>query len=198
MPAREAAPKRGAAPGLAGVVTLADLSSDLVLGRTHLVILAAHRSNADCELLAENLIADALARGLSAALVDAGSGRPSQEPGLTDLSIEAASFGDVVQKSADNSFAEISWGQQRAVARHSARPFTLVEALGDIYEVVVLLTGRVGLSSTLPMFEGLDGRLVLVASDEDDADAVARSREDLLDAGFANVEVAAVAARVAA
>jgi len=181
-----------------GVIALADLSSDLVLGRTHLVILAAHRSNTDCEMLAEELVADALARGLSVALVDAGSARPGAEPGLTDLSIDAARFGDVVQKSADNSFAEVPWGRGSAVDSQSSKPLTLVEALGDIYEVVVLMTGRVGATSSLPMFDGLDGRLVLVAGDDDDFDAVSETRERLLAAGFERCEVAAAPARVAA
>ena len=181
-----------------GIIALADLTSDLVLGRTHLVILAAHRSHADCEALAEELVGDALARGLSVALVDAGSGRASDEVGLTDLSVNAATFGDVVHKSADNSFAEIPWGRGRAISRQSAKPLTLIEALGDIYEVVVLMTGRVGMASTLPLFEGLEGRVVLIAGDEDDFEAVADTREQLLDAGFGTVEIASVPARAAA
>ena len=181
-----------------GMIALSDLAADLVLGRTHLVVLAGHRSSADCEALAEELVGDALSRGLSVALVDAGSTRQSEEPGLTDLSIEAASFGDVVHKSADNSFAEVPWGRGRIIARQSAKPLTLVEALGDIYEVVVLNTGRVGAGSTLPLFEGLNGRLVLIAGDEDDFDAVAETRSQLLDAGFDTVEIAALPARVAA
>lgn len=184
--------------GIPGVVPLSALSSDLVLGRTHLLILAAHKDNADCAALAEELISHALGRGLSVALIDAGSARTGDEPGLADLSIGAASFGDVVQKSADNSFAEVAWGQGRIIDRTSGKPLTLVEALGDIYEVVVLMTGRVGKASTLPMFQGLDGRLVLVASDEDDLGAVARTREHLQDAGFGRCEVAAAPARVAA
>lgn len=189
-----AAPPRRELPRVA----LSDLSSDLVLGRTHLVTLAAHRAHADCRALAEELVHHALARGLSVALVDAGSGRPGDDLGLTDLSVDAASFGDVVQKSADNSFAEVPWGQGGSIDPQSAKPLTLVEALGDIYEVVVLLTGRVGASSTLPLFGSLDGRLVLVAGDEDDLDAVARTRERLLAAGFDRCEVAAAPARVAA
>lgn len=181
-----------------GMIALSDLAADLVLGRTHLVVLAGHRSSADCEALAEELVGDALSRGLSVALVDAGSTRQSEEPGLTDLSTEAASFGDVVHKSADNSFAEVPWGRGRIIARQSAKPLTLVEALGDIYEVVVLNTGRVGAGSTLPLFEGLNGRLVLIAGDEDDFDAVAETRSQLLDAGFDTVEMAALPARVAA
>ena len=181
-----------------GVIAVADLASDLVLGRTHLLILAAHRSNADCEALAEELVGDALARGLSVALVDAGSGRPAMTPVSPISASNAATFGDVVHKSADNSFAEIPWGRGRAISRQSAKPLTLIEALGDIYEVVVLMTGRVGMASTLPLFESLEGRLVLIAGDEDDFEAVADTREQLLDAGFRTVEIASVPARVAA
>jgi hypothetical protein len=39
---------------------------------------------------------------------------------------------------------------------------TLIEALSDIYEVVVVATGRVGLGSALPVFTGVKARLVLV------------------------------------
>ena len=179
-------------------VALADLSSDLELGRTHLLILAAHRASADCEALADELVTTALARGLSVALVDAGSGRLSDAPGLAELSVDAVSFGDVVQKSADNSYAEVSWGQGRTIDTNSPKPLTLVEALGDIYEVVVLMTGRVGPSSILPLFRHLDGRLVLVAGDDEDIDSVALTRERLLGAGFDRCEVTAIPARVAA
>lgn len=181
-----------------GTTASSDLSSDLVLGRTHLLILAAHANNADCEMLAEKLVTDSLARGLSVALIDAGSARAGDEPGLADLSLDAASFGDVVQKSADNSFAEVPWGQGRIIDRKSTKPLTLVEALGDIYEVVVLMTGRVGATSTLPLFDELDGRLVLVAGGDDDFDAVNQTRERLLSAGFQRCEIVAAPTRVAA
>lgn len=181
-----------------GLTTISELSADLVFGRTHLLLLAAHSANADCEALAEELIGDALARGLSAALVDAGSGRVTAEPGLSDLSAGEASFGDVVQKSADNSFAEVSWGQLDSISRQSGKPLTLVEALGDIYEVVIILTGRLGPRSTLPLFESLDSRLVLVAGDGDDFGDVSTRRQQLLGAGLAKVDIAAIPARDAA
>jgi uncharacterized protein involved in exopolysaccharide biosynthesis len=181
-----------------GLTTVSELSSDLVFGRTHLLLLAAHSAVGDCEALAEELIGDALGRGLSAALIDAGSGRLTDELGLSDLSADVASYGDVVQKSADNSFAEVPWGQQQKISRRSGKPLTLVEALGDIYEVVIVMTGRLGAGSTLPMFEGLDGRLVLVAGDGDDFGDVSARRQQLLQSGFAQVDIAAIPARVAA
>lgn len=186
------------AEAIPDLLSMSTLAADVGLGRTHLVLLAAHRRHAECEAVAEELVAEALGRGLSVALVDAGSARISEELGLSDLSGDVASFGDVVHKSADNSFAEIPWGRTPSLQRQSKKPVTLVEALGDIYEVVVLLTGRVGMNSTLPMFAGMNGRVVLVADVEDDSDAVADSRAQLLEAGFKTVEVARGPARVAA
>lgn len=181
-----------------GALNRDELTADLVQGRTHLVVLAGSGANADCDSLAMDLVEDALAQGLSVALVDAGSGLPTDEPGLTDLSHEAASFGDVVHKSDDNSFAEVPWGQQRSLNRKSQRPLTLVEALGDIYEVVVLMTGRLEAGSTLPMFDSLGGRLVLVPGRDEDLDSIAATRDQLLDVGFATVEIADLPARAAA
>lgn len=183
---------------VSGMVDFETLTSDLVLGRTQLVILAAHDSNLACEVLAEQLVGDALSRGLSVALVDAGSGRETEEPGMTDLSAEDASFGDVVHKSADNSFAEVPWGQGRRIVQRSTRPLTLVEALGDIYEVVVLMTGPVNAKSSLPMFDSLEGRLVLVADEDDDIEEVAETRQQLIEDGFGRVEIASASSRVAA
>ncbi|ODT74805.1 MAG: hypothetical protein ABS76_35865 [Pelagibacterium sp. SCN 64-44] len=173
------------------ILTGEKLAADLVLGKTHLLLLAAHGTHADCEALAEELVHAAIGRGLSVALIDAGSGRVGTETGLTDLSADAASFGDVVHKSADNSFAEVVWGQGQSIAPSSSKPFTLVEALGDIYEVVVVMTGRVGRMSSLPVFKGLDGRLVLVAGNTDEPEAVSATRARLRDAGYADCDIVA-------
>lgn len=193
-----AATRAAKARATIGQVRLAELASDMVLGRAHLVMLAAHRSNADCEVLAEELVGNAIARGLSVAVIDAGSTRQGDVPGLTDLSAGTASFGDVVQKSADNSFAEVQWGMGRTISRSSNKPLTLVEALGDIYEVVVLMTGKVGMTSSLPFFDGLEGRLLLVAGASDDLESVVETRQVLIDAGFPHCEIAAAPSRVAA
>jgi polysaccharide biosynthesis transport protein len=175
-----------------------DLSADVALGRTRLLILAGSNSHGQCEILAEALAGDALDKGLSVALVDAGSGRPSAEPGISDLSLDAASFGDVVHKSSDSGFAEVPWGQGRAIDRRSQKPLTLLEALGDIYEVVILMTGRVGMASTLPLFAELEGRLVLVAGETDQPASLEAMRTELAEAGFGQPEIVTTRQRVAA
>ena len=180
------------------LVRYADLVSDLVLGRTHLLLLADPASGQSSRALAEDLVGDALAKGLSVALIDAGTGMRTDSAGLSDLSTGAASFGDVVQKSADNAFAEVTWGRAVSIDRRSTRPQTLVEALGDIYEVVVVLTGPVGAQSSIEVFAELGGRIVLVADDESEIDRAEAARLTLENAGLARVEITARTEPVAA
>lgn len=181
-----------------GMVRYTELASDLVLGRTHLLLLADDEDGRASQDLAEDLIGDAIAKGLSVALIDAGTGRRGDTPGITDLSSGHASFGDVVQKSADNGFAEVCWGQGATIERRSNRPQTLAEALGDIYEVVLVLTGPVGRRSSLDVFAELGGRIVLVASDEGRIEKAEAARRSLEDAGLARVEITALRETVAA
>jgi succinoglycan biosynthesis transport protein ExoP len=181
-----------------GLVRYSDLVADMVLGRTHLLLLADHENGQGSHALAEDLVGDALSKGLSVALIDAGTGRRTDNPGISDLSTGSASFGDVVQKSADHGFAEVTWGQGASIDRRSTRPLTLAEALGDIYEVVVVLTGQVGVRSSLDVFAELGGRIVLVANDEDGIDHAATARRRLEEAGLARVEITARTESVAA
>ncbi|WP_338723377.1 GumC family protein [Devosia sp. XK-2] len=182
----------------ARVLRYTDLISDLALGRTHLLLLADHQGGQSSRVLAEDLIGDAISKGLSVALIDAGTGRQTHEPGVTDLSQGSASFGNVVQKSADNGFAEVTWGKGIEIDRQSSRPATLVEALGDIYEVVIVLTGQVAGTSSLDLFVELGGRVVLVADDETKLDRAELARQRLENAGLARVEITALAEPVAA
>ena len=174
---------------LANAERLANLSADLILGRTRTVILAAFDSHHEVERLAARLASDVLHRGLSVARIDAGSGQPSTEPGLTDLAAEKASFGDVVHKTAQEGLAEVPWGHLATLDRRSSRPVTLVEALSDIYEVVLVLTGRIGMSSSLPLFSGLPCRLVLVSSGAIDPARLEQARLDAASLGFEQIEV---------
>ncbi|MDV3251173.1 GumC family protein [Devosia sp. BK] len=196
--AAEVATMRPKTQQVTGIVRYSDLAADLVLGKTHLLLLADHGSAEPGRRMADALVADALGKGLSVVLIDAGSGYVGENPGLSDLSLNRAGFGDVVQKSADQSYAEVAWGQGETIERSSTKPSTLVEALGDIYEVVLVLTGKVGGRSTLPIFADLGGRVVLVTAEDEDIDSADSVRRQLIDAGLPRVEISAVDDAVAA
>jgi uncharacterized protein involved in exopolysaccharide biosynthesis len=167
----------------ANALELSNLSADIAIGRVRIVMLAALADNRDCDRVAETLIRDALRGGLSVVRVDGGSGRVSLEPGLSDLSADRASFGDVVHRVREN-LAEVPWGQMSAIERRSLRPTTLIEALTDIYEVVIVTTGRIGMASSLPIFAGVQGRLVLVSATHPDRATVEAAVEDAANLGF--------------
>ena len=177
---------------------LTKLSADIGLGRVRVVVLAALGSQAECAAVAESITGDALRRGLSVARIDAGSGVVSDEPGLTDLAADLAGFGDVVQKSIRTGLAEVSWGQLPSVNLRSLKPLTLVEALTDIYEVVIVSTGRVGMASSLTAFAGLDCRLVLVTNQDVDPVFTRSAEEDAVALGYSPIQVVPVPARRAA
>lgn len=166
---------------------LSAIASDLTLGRVRIVLLAAMSEARDAAIGADTLAAEALRHGLSVCRVDAGSSRISSVPGLTDLSASRATFGDVVHK-LRGGLAEVPWGQMPALDRRSDRPLTLVEALADVYEVVIVSTGRISVNSSLPMFAGLASRLVIVSREETPSAYVDAVANDARSLGFPEVE----------
>lgn len=184
VPAPAAPPRRRAGRGAGeNALELGNLAADIAIGRVRVVMLAGLGDGGPCEEVADTLIADALRHGLSVVRIDAGGGRATAEPGITDLSADLASFGDVVHRVREG-LAEVPWGQQEALERRSMRPVTLVEALTDIYEVVIVLTGRIGMSSALPIFSGIPSRLVLVGEGPLDRLSLELAVEDAASLGY--------------
>jgi hypothetical protein len=170
---------------------LSNLSADIAIGRVRVVLLAAVGEARDAAVVADALVSDALSKGLSVCRVDAGSMRPTTAPGISDLCAEEVGFGDVVHKVREG-LAEVPWGHVLTIDRGSSRALTLVEALGDIYEVVIVLTGRIGLNSNLPMFAGLQGRLVLVRGADTPSSLVDAVSADAAPLGFELTQSVAV------
>ncbi len=167
----------------ASSLELSNLAADIAIGRVRVVMLAALNNFHDVEMVAELLVRSALDRGLSVATIDAGSARLSAEPGLTDLAAEKAGFGEVVHKVSEG-LAAVPWGHRDTLERRSMKPVTLIEALTDIYEVVIVQTGRIGVTSTLPVFSGIDCRLVMVAGEQPDRNAVQSALAEAATLGY--------------
>jgi hypothetical protein len=153
--------------------------SEAVSSRQLRTVLLANLGERDeVTAVIDRLVEDALGAWLSVVAVDAGSGDISSTQGITDLAADRCDYGDVVQRAADE-LAEVAWGRLANIDRRSPRPATLVEALADIYHVVIVDTGRVGMNSSLPIFA--DGRVgvVLVASDMASVQSVVAARADI-------------------
>lgn len=188
-PKPTSAPQAPPAPKPAAAVAtgIASLAADMALGRARITLLASIADARDAAVVADMLVNEALRSGLSVCRVDAGSGRVSPAPGLTDLCAEQASFGDVVHRVREG-LAEVPWGERPVLDRRSMRPLTLIEALSDIYEVVIVSTGRIGLNSTLPLFNGARARLAIVRQPSTPEGLVEAVGADAASLGFEMVQ----------
>lgn len=162
---------------------LAQLSAAVTTHQLRTVLLASLDGGQETLMVMDRLLEDALMSDLSAVVVDAGSGETSAMLGLTDLAAEQADYGDVMQRAGDN-LAEVPWGRLQSLDRRSSRPSTLIEALADIYHVVIVDTGRVGVASSLPLFSGARATVVLVTSEDTSPVAVGVARRDIAALGF--------------
>jgi uncharacterized protein involved in exopolysaccharide biosynthesis len=162
---------------------LAQLSAAVTTHQLRTVLLASLDGGQETLMVMDRLLEDTLMSDLSAVVVDAGSGETSAQLGLTDLAAEQADYGDVMQRAGDN-LAEVPWGRLASLDRRSSRPSTLIEALADIYHVVLVDTGRVGVASSLPLFSGARATVVLVTSADASPVAIGVARRDIVALGF--------------
>lgn len=162
---------------------LAMLSAAVTSRQMRVLLIAGLDRHEPVTAVIDRLLGDVLEADLSAVAVDAGSAELSREAGLSDLAAERVDYGDVVQRAAEN-LAEVPWGRLATLDRRSERPLTLVEALADLYHVVLVDTGRVGLSSGLPLFADLRAAVILVADIDASQAAVVAARRDIAALGF--------------
>ena len=163
-------------------IALDDLAASIGPNGLRAVLLAGI-GRADRDLVIDRLIEEALTAGLSVATVDAGTGTLTLDEGLSDLSVDRAEYGDVVHRLDDN-LAEVPWGRLAAIDRRSMRPLTLVDALADIYQLVIVDTGPIGMASGLPLFAGHQAPVILVTEDMAPAGVVDAARRDAGMLGF--------------
>jgi succinoglycan biosynthesis transport protein ExoP len=175
------------APGMSqagrGGDELADLSAAVTTHQLRTVLLSTVGNAAGSVRVVERLLEDTIMAELSAVVIDAGSGDRSAAPGLTDLAAELADYGDVVQRAGEN-LAEVQWGRLPTLDIRSSRPLTLVEALADIYHIVIVDTGEAGMGSSLPLFTGARATVVLVADGEANQVAIGQARREIAALGF--------------
>ncbi|PXA96890.1 hypothetical protein DMC47_16380 [Nostoc sp. 3335mG] len=75
-------------------------------------------------------------------LVDAASRQRGRAPGISDLSLGKAGFGDVVHGSGPYEAAMVPWGRQGQFDPAARQVSLLVEALAELYDVVIVLLDR--------------------------------------------------------
>lgn len=159
-------------------------------GLDRLIVVASDEGWKESMDFAERLTASIVGNGQSVAEIDAASGQQGIEPGLTDLCAQEADFGDVVHRGMEERFAFVPWGQGEHLRPATDRVLTLIDALSDIYEVIVVVTGKVGMGSSLPLFTGAGAKCLLLANDDS---ALGDTRSEVASLGFEDLRVIAAA-----
>lgn len=168
---------------------LRDISAGLIRGQNQLVLVTALDDLKASRQLIESITGDLVGSGRSVVEVDAGSRQTTRNLGISDLCVDEANFGDVVHRGKRTDFALVPWGQQPVLQFGSPKCMTLVGALTDIFETVIVDTGRVGVSSSLPSFGGAYALVMLVTTSNAEKREVARAEEDLRALGFNNIQI---------
>ncbi|MBN9334791.1 hypothetical protein [Devosia sp.] len=87
----------------------------------------------------------------SVVLVDAASRRRGHVPGISDLSLGLASFADIVHGSGAHQVALVPWGRQAQLDPGAKSVRILIQALAEIYDVVILSLDSENLAATAPL-----------------------------------------------
>ncbi len=165
-------------------IEMESLAATIMGGATRRVVIASTDCWKESMAFAERLSARLIENGQSVAEIDAASRQQGIELGLTDLCAEEADYGDVVHRGVEERFAFVPWGQGASLQRNTERAATLVDALDDIYEAVIIVTGKVGMTSALPVFAEAGGACVLIAPE---GAAVEGTRNEIEALGFSPV-----------
>ncbi|WP_029040208.1 exopolysaccharide transport family protein [Cucumibacter marinus] len=134
-------------------------------------------------------LADALvAEGLSVAIIDAGGmDAADRRLGLSDLAADTVEFGDIVHNDAGFELAEIPWGRTPRLNADSPRIPMLVDALGELYDVSIVMCGPVGTAHGLGLFARSGAALVLTGRNEIARDEFDGVKADARASGLGNV-----------
>ena len=81
-------------------------------------------------------------------LIDASSRRRGSAPGISDLSQGSARFADVVHGTGINKSALIPWGRQAQFLPDARQVHVLLEALCELYDVVVISLDSEGMAAS--------------------------------------------------
>jgi uncharacterized protein involved in exopolysaccharide biosynthesis len=176
---------------------LVDLLGDLASGETRTLLIASHGDDSGALSLA-NLLSEALTElGKSVVVIDAGSRKTGQHLGISDLSLGLAGFGDVVATPLPGAVTTVPWGRCQLLDKKSDKPATLVRALADLHDVVLVSTGRLGSKSSLSAFAGAAGRVVIMSDEHDTNPHMAEFCTEITGAGYGEASVMAPLSRAA-
>jgi len=113
-------------------------------------IVALH-CRGDMGAASRRLLAQYQRQGRRVVLVDAASRQRGRVPGISDLSQGLASFADIVHGSGPHEVALVPWGRQAQFDPRAKSVRILIQALAELYDVVILTLDSDNLNACKPL-----------------------------------------------
>lgn len=136
--------------------------SELALSQQRTVLVATPRAGRGDQQLAAELMANIAVNGQTAVVVNAGGADhlPTTQ-GLTDLCDSEAEFGDVIHGGREENLFFVPWGTKDRLRFNSPDFMLLIDALGALYDYVIVECGQLGARSPIVAFADSGAHLLL-------------------------------------
>ncbi|HWV21491.1 MAG TPA: hypothetical protein VN036_10715 [Devosia sp.] len=109
------------------------------------------RCRGDMGAAARRLLGQYERQGKRVVLVDAASRHRGRAPGISDLSQGLASFADIIHGSGSQDAALVPWGRQAQFDPNAKSVRILIQALAELYDVVILTLDSDNLAACRPL-----------------------------------------------
>ncbi len=114
-------------------------------------IIALTGRDGEAGTAARRLLAQLDEDGKRVCVVDASSRRRGRVPGISDLSLGLASFADIVHGSGSDQAALVPWGRQHELDAKARPVRILIQALAELYDVVIITLDADDVAVTRPL-----------------------------------------------
>ncbi len=161
------------------------LSEKIINSKQQTILVAS--LGASNEKVIKKLSANLVQNNKSVIEIDAGSRKISPILGISDLSMDKADFGEIIQRRPNSNFALIAWGQSEKINLNSQKCNTLIAALSEIFEAIIVDVGEIGVISSLPAFAQDDVMCVLVVDNKLEHNYLDKIKEDINLLGIKNI-----------
>ncbi|MCZ4270813.1 exopolysaccharide transport family protein [Maritalea porphyrae] len=154
-------------------------------GMSTVLVASADQTRAD-SVTATQLQQHLSLNGASTILVNAGGADNVGMLGLTDMCVGEADFGGIIKVGASENEFFVPWGTKSRLQFSNERFSLMFDALGEIYDYVIVECGQFGLRAPLSPFADMDATLLIVG-DFMDTQMRAHMEEDANAIGIDNV-----------
>ncbi len=166
---------------------LQNIAAQIANANQQIILVATISANANS--LIKSLSANLLNKGKSVIEIDAGSRKITSNIGFADLCNGKVDFGDIIQRQNKSDYAIIEWGQEKKLNIYSPYCDTLIAALKEIFDLIIINVGEAGISPSIAAFADYKPIVLLSVDGKTSRLILEKVKADIRALGFNHIEV---------